>query len=65
MSFPVPEIPSEWKNRAKDLEIIDTPMSQLEKLNSASAIGEEQFMCLRVLWSKPKEAKSFPASIKR
>ncbi|KAK4868430.1 hypothetical protein LT330_007152 [Penicillium expansum] len=57
---PIPQFPSQWKARAAKLKVLDTSMSQLEKVDSASKMSEEQFICMRVLWPKPKAAKEFP-----
>ncbi|KAJ5940322.1 hypothetical protein N7516_000490 [Penicillium verrucosum] len=43
----IPKTPKEWETRVTTLRVSDVPMSQLKKVDSASKMTEQQFVCLR------------------
>lgn len=56
----IPGMPKQWETRATELLVSDVPLSQLNKLDSASKMTEQQFLCLRVLWPGSKKPNEFP-----
>lgn len=56
----IPGTPKQWETRATELLVSDVPLSQLNKLDSASKMTEQQFLCLRVLWPGSKQPNEFP-----
>ncbi|KAJ5592136.1 hypothetical protein N7537_009040 [Penicillium hordei] len=66
MSFSssIPKVPRQWQTHAIELLVLDVSMSQLTKLDSASKMTEQQFLCRRVLWPGSKKANKSPKSPK-
>ncbi|CAG7941687.1 unnamed protein product [Penicillium nalgiovense] len=58
--YPIPRYPNEWERRAVKNKVRYTPLSQLDKVDSASKMGEAQFLRMRTLWPKAKKATDFP-----